>query len=291
MASVLAQRFDAPMEVIVRDDCSPDGTWGVIKEFARQHPQLINAAQPKRNLGAARNFVETLRTCSGDYIALLEGDDVWTSPDKLSRQVALLESRPDAAFCFHRVAAVQRTSGEVQWEIPNAEHRAPEARLSSLVETNFIATCSVVFRRSCLPAFDEPAMRLKVLDWPLFLLLAAQGPGLFIDEEMGHYRLHSGGSHSAASTERRLSETAEALEWVWSRLPTNAMRSFSETVARHYYCRMLEMQKLGDTAAAWADLRRCFRTYWRSGHPWKLHLVRAAVSLFRKQLLKPLRRT
>jgi glycosyltransferase involved in cell wall biosynthesis len=100
--SVMMQKTDFPYELIISDDCSPDNTRQLVLDLQRRYPDRIRLLLPATNLGMMSNFVQTLRACDGDYIALVEGDDYWLDPLKLQRQVALLEAHPEFSGCFVR---------------------------------------------------------------------------------------------------------------------------------------------------------------------------------------------
>ena len=96
--SVLAQKTDFECELIIGEDCSPDGTRAICEKYAREHPHRIRLLPSERNLGMYVNSRRTALACRGRYIALLEGDDHWTDPRKLQRQVDYLESHPECAM-------------------------------------------------------------------------------------------------------------------------------------------------------------------------------------------------
>ncbi len=276
---VLAQRGVDSLEVLVSDDCSPDGTRAVVESYIRRHPDLIRLRPIERNLGVGRNIVETLRACRGEYIAFLEGDDYWTRPDKLARQLALLEARPDASFCYHRVNAVADDDRRVLYELPGPQRRQAEIEARDLTQENPVSLSSVMMRRSMLPDFDETAYAQKILDWPLLLLLASRGKGLYLDELMGCYRWHATSVHTSLSPEGRMRDCGAGLKWVLPRVPESIRSDLAETVARHHYARMGELERLGRLPEARAELWNCSRTHFQAGQWWRPHLLRSFVRL------------
>jgi glycosyltransferase involved in cell wall biosynthesis len=85
--SILMQQTDFEYEIVVGDDFSKDRTRAILDNYKKKHPSKIKLLFPDRNLGMHRNFIQTLNSCQGQYVALLEGDDYWTSPYKLQKQV------------------------------------------------------------------------------------------------------------------------------------------------------------------------------------------------------------
>src|SRR6185436_18390622 len=104
--SVLMQRADFDYEIVIGEDCSTDGTRDIVRQYAAEHPSKIRPILRVNNLGMNANFVATLQECRGTYIALLDGDDYWTSPYKLQRQVDFLDNHPEYSISFHNVTIV-----------------------------------------------------------------------------------------------------------------------------------------------------------------------------------------
>jgi len=188
--SVLMQAGDFDYEVIVADDCSTDGTTEIIKDYQRRLPNKIKPIFREKNIGAGPNAVEALEVCGGEYIALLEGDDYWSDPNKIRLQVEYLDRNPDCALVHHAVEHISWPGGDRLGEYPALPFRIerPQSRLLAMV--NYIQTCSVMFRRKCLPPLDHQYRKLKLGDWPLFVLLSQSGWIGYIDQCMAHYRIH-----------------------------------------------------------------------------------------------------
>ena len=101
----LSQRTSFSYEILIHDDASTDGTADVIRESAERYPDLIfpilqtqnQYSQGLTNISGTFNFPRA----RGKYIAMCEGDDYWTDPEKLKRQVEFMEANPDCSLCFH----------------------------------------------------------------------------------------------------------------------------------------------------------------------------------------------
>jgi glycosyltransferase involved in cell wall biosynthesis len=98
IGGVLEQRTSFPFELIVGEDCSTDGTREIVFECQRAHPGVIRVITSEKNVGAFENFRRTEQACRGDYVCYCDGDDYWTAPDKLERQVGFLRANPDYAM-------------------------------------------------------------------------------------------------------------------------------------------------------------------------------------------------
>ena len=147
--SVLMQQTEFGVELIIGEDCSTDGTREIVRAYAKRYSERVHLRLPEQNQGAGANFLATLKACRGEYIALCEGDDYWTDPHKLDKQVDFLE-RTAHAFCYHH-ASYQYDDGTEAPQLPGIALRKPIARVEDLLFPVTVPTCSVVFRRCALP--------------------------------------------------------------------------------------------------------------------------------------------
>lgn len=99
---VLMQKVNFPMEFIIAEDCSTDGTRAICEEYASKYSELIRLIISNTNIGCNPNELRAMTAAKGKYIAYCEGDDFWTDPLKLQKQVDFLESHPEYSVCFHR---------------------------------------------------------------------------------------------------------------------------------------------------------------------------------------------
>jgi glycosyltransferase involved in cell wall biosynthesis len=186
--SALAQQTRFPIEIIVSDDSSPDGARAIAKAYQQKHPDIVRVVERERNLGMQRNFYETFAMCRGKYIAWLDGDDYWTDPEKLSRQVAALEADPSVNLCGHYVRWVVQGGSVFRERYPDL----PPGRytLSDLLRKCFIPAPSVVFRNG--PQRNLPPWYLEVplADWPVHILSCLSGDILMLDRIMADYTMN-----------------------------------------------------------------------------------------------------
>lgn len=107
LESVLNQKTNFDYQIILSDDASQDNTQQVVQAFLENHPkkEKVTFIRQEKNLGWMPNFIFTLEKCQNSgakYIAMCEGDDFWTNPDKLQKQIDLLEQNPDVTLICHR---------------------------------------------------------------------------------------------------------------------------------------------------------------------------------------------
>ena len=211
LESVLMQEANFNYEIVVSDDCSTDSTSDILHSFQAKHPDKIRLFLNQTNIGMHRNFVQAFFSCQGEYIALLEGDDYWTSPQKLQTQIDFLDHHPDYALCFHNALVVFEDQ-----RYPDAEY-CPKDLLSDLTieqlfQFNYIPTASVVYRRGLIHKLPDWVFHLKMLDWPLHLLHAEHGKMRYLDPVMSAYRIHPGGAWASQSSVWQAREIVRMLE-------------------------------------------------------------------------------
>ena len=97
--SIIKQKSTYSFELVIGDDCSKDNTKAICIYYQSLYP-YISYRPSDENLGIAKNFFRTLSYCSGRYIAICEGDDYWTDPLRLQKQITFLEDRPDYGLVF-----------------------------------------------------------------------------------------------------------------------------------------------------------------------------------------------
>jgi len=99
---VLMQKTSFPIEYIIAEDCSTDNTRNICFEYANKNPNTIKLITSDNNVGFVENEKRGIRAARGKYIAFCEGDDYWTDPLKLQKQVDFLELHPEYSVTFHR---------------------------------------------------------------------------------------------------------------------------------------------------------------------------------------------
>lgn len=260
LESVLAQRLRQPFEIIVSEDCSTDGTREIVQEYAERHPLLVRLFLSERNLHSNEVVARGFRAARGRYVAPLDGDDYWTSEDKLQSQVDFLDARPAFTICFHNAEVVDADShgtGRV-WNGPN---QPQVSGLYELLRGNFIATASVMYRRAAVAELPAWYSDFSITDWPLHLIYAREGRIGYIDRTLSAYRLHDGGVFSTLDEHEKLEVQAD----FYSQLRACSSGSLRGEVARGQRDFFLawagEFRRRGDRGM-WL---RCLHWAWRGG--------------------------
>lgn len=198
---VLMQKCDFDFELIIANDCSPDSTHNIVQEFMRTLPNsnLIKYTRHSINLGPLKNSIWALNQSNAEYIALCEGDDYWTDPLKLQKQVDFLEKNNDFSICFTDYKVFNENSNLFSY--PNLIDKFKNKSVfkkSNIILSNFIPTATVMFKAR-KEVFCKLDPNLFPGDWFLHILNSEYGKIKFLPFESTVYRKHDGGICSATS--------------------------------------------------------------------------------------------
>jgi len=187
---ILMQRTSFSVELIIGEDCSTDNTRKICKEYNEKYPDKIKLLLPNKNLGAMNNFITTLQYCTGKYIALCEGDDYWTDPYKLQKQVDFLE-RNDS---FNLIASKNYilNNGEIKIKHNLKFFPKYEFKIDYYLKYRPFQTASILFRNN---SNSLPDWFTKVMAGDKFLvLLAVKDKKIkLLNDYMSVYRIHKNG--------------------------------------------------------------------------------------------------
>jgi glycosyltransferase involved in cell wall biosynthesis len=257
LESVLAQQVNFDYEIVIGEDCSTDGTRAIIMDFHRRYPGRIVPLMRDQNIGAARNAEATLLVCRGHYLALLEGDDYWTSREKLERQVNFLDTHPGSSMCCHRVQFLDETGFAEAGVFPSLP--AGPYTIEDLLKGNFVMTCSAVLRRDLVPALPRWFREMKLGDWPMFALAARHGTIELMDEVMAVYRVHAESTWSSLPSITRLREGSRMLKALDRHLEFQYTRTIRRTLAQSYFEMACHARRDGNRTETVEHLVNCIR--------------------------------
>lgn len=195
--SVLMQETEFPFEIVIGEDCSTDGTRRVVQALQEKHPSTIRLLLHERNCGPYNNVRKTLGLCQGRYIAFLDGDDYWSSPRKLQRQVEYLDAHPECSMCFHGVE-VKDEDGDLADYKPKREKKKLFYDVEDLIESNQIPASSVMYRRDIMNQYCWKNEEVPPNGDTVFYIWNAQFGSIgYIDELMGVRQLHGEALYSS----------------------------------------------------------------------------------------------
>lgn len=189
---VLMQQCNFEVELILSNDCSIDKTDEVVQIIIQNHPNSswIQYTNHSQNKGMMPNFIWAMQQCKGKYIALCEGDDYWTDPLKLQKQVDFLEANLNYVLCFHQID-ILKTNREIVNDFITKVPDNYETIETLATLGNYIHTPSVVFR-NIITEFPFEFEQSPIGDYFLYMMLAEQGKLKYLEEKMAVYRYDVG---------------------------------------------------------------------------------------------------
>jgi glycosyltransferase involved in cell wall biosynthesis len=187
--SILMQKTGFPFEIVIGDDGSVDGTQRICEQYVQNNPGRIRYIRHEKNIGMMPNFIGTLEACSGNYVAICEGDDYWTDENKLQVQSDFMDAHPDHSFCCHLHDVLTRG------RLVPANKNLPADRVPVTTESYllhpFFHTTSYFFRNEAQPR-PYPEWYYKVLagDHFLVLFISLKGKMTCLNRRMSVFRNH-----------------------------------------------------------------------------------------------------
>lgn len=214
--SVLTQEVNFDYEIVIGEDCSTDNTRNILISYQQKYPDKIRLLLADKNLGMHENFIQTYKACRGEYIALLEGDDYLTSPQKLQKQVDFLDHHSNCAIVYHMVELFDEKKGQMISILGEGYQKLTSTLDDYLRFTVPIQTSAVMFRRELFLEFPHWIKNVKMGDVVIFAMVGQYGHFGFIPEKMSVWRWHSGGVWTTKNSIEHLKGFIE----IWELLST-----------------------------------------------------------------------
>lgn len=217
---ILMQQTNFPFEVIVNDDCSTDGTAEIVKEYESKHPQLFKVTYQTENQYSKGVRGMFPRFCfpraRGKYIALCEGDDYWTDPLKLQKQVDFLEKNPDYVLCTHYYSQFIQEESRFGLDLPYNLEGVVSFSLSDYVAYRNWCTqpLTSVFRKDAVDVHSLYQYK-NFKDMTLFYLILKHGKGYLHQDLMGTYRLQSSGIWSSVPRYNQIADDLKTIKGIY----------------------------------------------------------------------------
>jgi glycosyltransferase involved in cell wall biosynthesis len=203
LQNMVDQQTDFPYEIIVGDDESTDGTREICIDFAKKYPDKIRLMLHHRvnNIvinGAFTgryNLIHNYFNAKGKYIAWCEGDDYWTDPNKLQKQITFHENHPDCIASFHNAMLEDESQAQsIFYSWDKIKKVDPKYLLVDAIAG--FPTASVVFNKIIDP-IPECLFKIRAADVGISFLLLNKGDFYYLPDNMCVYRKHAGGNYSS----------------------------------------------------------------------------------------------
>jgi teichuronic acid biosynthesis glycosyltransferase TuaG len=193
--SVINQTYEN-WELLLIDDGSTDNSFVICKNFATADKRIKVYSKANGGQGSARNY--GIRKAKGEWIALLDADDIW-SPEKLNKQIECQESEKGVDLIYSSgyifTDSVVNKQAYLKWKTGKSHgiSFAKELFIQSRIINSSVIVRTELFKRF---QFDENPIIKGTEDWDLWLRLALDGAAFFgIGEKLIYYREHNEGIH------------------------------------------------------------------------------------------------
>jgi glycosyltransferase involved in cell wall biosynthesis len=186
------QKTNFQFEILVHEDASTDGTEEIVKLYEEKYPNLFRCVYQSENQFLKQNTLVNIlfKMAKGKYIALCEGDDYWTDPYKLQKQIDFLEANPDHVLCFHPVKILESDGRLVADHITHVPENY-ETLETMAAKGNYIHTPSIVFR-NIIEKWPEELFVSPIGDFFIYMILGQHGKYGMLKDEMAVYRHQTG---------------------------------------------------------------------------------------------------
>lgn len=209
------QKTDFKFEIVIHDDASTDKTAEVIRQYWRKYPELFKPIlQNKNKYSEKKGILKTYvyPKCEGKYIALCEGDDYWTDPLKLQKQVDFLEANPEYGMCYTQCKRFKQNQNKFE----ENNWGGPSELFSEFWKQNCVPTLTVVYRKDLCMKYVEDVLasnhNWKMGDYPMWLWFSHKSKIKFINEVTGIYRVLEDSASHSKSLEKNLAFAESSLE-------------------------------------------------------------------------------
>ena len=190
------QQTSFPFIAVVIDDHSKDKTTCIIQEFEKKYPHIIKGVYLSENhysQGKPKRQYFARYDSQSKYIAVCEGDDYWTDPLKLQKQVEFLDNNDDYVLCC---TAFTQSEGNSQVFSPIVFDK-DIITLEDILQEYWIGSLTTVFRFSAIDDYKAPFPMLPMADLPLWCHLAMKGKVKYLRDITANYRrLQDSACHS-----------------------------------------------------------------------------------------------
>ena len=201
---VLQQKTNFPVELVIGEDCSTDGTREIVFDYQKKFLQIIRVITSDQNVGTKINGYRTMKACRGKYIAFCEGDDYWHHPEKLQKQVDYMESHPECGMVFSDCDVYYNDSKRLLKSL-NYSNNGFQLPTNLTIEqiigrggvVRWICTCTVMLRRNLYEQVIEgdpylhQSEKFLMGDTQLWAELSSISEVSYIPESLSTYRIHS----------------------------------------------------------------------------------------------------
>jgi len=200
---ILMQKTNFNFDIVIGEDFSTDKTRQIILDYQLKYPSKFKLLLHKKNIGAMANQMAVLKACTGKYIALCEGDDYWTDPYKLQKQVDFMDANEGYSMCGHRFQYFYQETGEFKDDYFEKMFTNNQKQITLTLEDFYWGTIpqilTLMIRRDALD-INHMLKFKNAIDVVLYYCLFIKGNAGILDFVGGVYRKHDNGVYSKLNT-------------------------------------------------------------------------------------------
>ncbi|MFY9141766.1 glycosyltransferase [Sulfuricurvum sp.] len=212
--SFLMQETNFAIEILIHDDASTDNTAAIIKEYESKYPEIIKPIYQVENQyskGIKLNITYNIPRALGKYIAFCDGDDYWTDPLKLQKQVDFLEQNPEFVGCSHNTKVINEINAEEDSLIVSSSNKDVFTIDDFTKGEAYFHTSSMVYRNNFKEKAPYDYLNKHRGDWFMLISFSKFGPIKYLDEVMSVYRVHDAGIWSLLDKEKQIVANLKAI--------------------------------------------------------------------------------
>jgi len=252
----LMQKISFPLEIILAEDCSTDGTRKICEEYAAKYPDKIKYIYRDHNVGYNENEYEAMCAATGKYIAYCEGDDYWTDSNKLQKQIDFLESHLDYSVCWHRCVHRNAKTGDERDDacaqiLPQGVEGV-DINMDTYFGGWYTQPLTMVFRKDAL---DLPLYHSYKYfrDMHQMYHILKNGKGFLFAFLGGVRYVHDGGIASVRSSKQQCDDSIRIAEELY--------RFNRDKSTKRYYSKILQWAIDGSSQFGYNKRKFCWRLF------------------------------
>lgn len=170
--SIVAQKVDADIEIVIGDDCSTDNAREVLEQYRQKYPDIIRVFLREQNIGLGANWAQCVKYCRGEFICNCDNDDYWHNPNKLQLQLDYMRSHPKCNILITNHRTHNRSTGEIKEVTVTLDHNDIQKQCW---HGGHFCNATIMYRADFMKAhldLDEFIKRRFTLqDWPAWVIL------------------------------------------------------------------------------------------------------------------------